>query len=408
MMLACARRSFAGLLCLSLALPACGEGDDSPGNGAIDGGLDGSVGGSLDGALNDARAGDHDGGGSRDGGGGLDHPMSCGASPFEANRVPANVLLVIDKSGSMNKTPAGFSTNKWTALTGALESALTSVQDDLTFGIDLYPVGDACHVPDGSNITVGLAQGSAHVQQIITTLAGTTAAGATPTAAALARALSYYTAGSGSALPGEKFVLLATDGGPNCNDALACTKEECTHNLEGVCFDPTKNCCTEEVGGPGANQYCLDNAETLSSVEALRQAGIPTVVVGIPGSEAFATLLDALAVAGGMPSDGATDYFAVTADGSGAGGLAEVLGRVTRQLIRTCDLQLASVPPDLNELNVEVDGATIPRGSADGWELDTSTNPPTVRLKGATCTAIKSDGAVSVNVTFGCPTVFYL
>ena len=38
-----------------------------------------------------------------------------------------------------------------------------------------------------------------------------------------ARAYDYFTTGAGKSLSGDRFVLLATDGGPNCNPSLTCT-----------------------------------------------------------------------------------------------------------------------------------------------------------------------------------------
>ena len=51
-----------------------------------------------------------------------------------------NVLLVIDKSGSMADKPAGFSTDKWSALKTALSSSLDAVKNSLSFGLELYPL----------------------------------------------------------------------------------------------------------------------------------------------------------------------------------------------------------------------------------------------------------------------------
>ena len=61
-----------------------------------------------------------DGGGTaRDGGGvggdGGAEP-TCGSSPFDASSEPVNMLLVIDKSGSMTDMPADFDSDKWTAM----------------------------------------------------------------------------------------------------------------------------------------------------------------------------------------------------------------------------------------------------------------------------------------------------
>ena len=79
-------------------------------------------------------------------------------------------------------------------------------------------------------------------------------------------------------------------------------------------------------------------------------------------------------------------------------------GTSSTRLITTCRLQLQSVPPDNDQLNVSVDGTLVPAG-ADGWRLDTSTMPPTVVLEGATCAKVQMNGASSVQIVYGCPTI---
>jgi hypothetical protein len=53
---------------------------------------------------------------------------TCGQSTIRASSKIVNILLVIDKSGSMTSTPAGFSTDKWTAMKMALSTALDQVK----------------------------------------------------------------------------------------------------------------------------------------------------------------------------------------------------------------------------------------------------------------------------------------
>lgn len=330
---------------------------------------------------------------------------TCGGMPFAASPVKADVLLVIDKSGSMAETPDGFGMDKWTAMRSALETALTMVKDDINIGLDLYPFPDECTVPQGDDVRVPVQEGGKALPKILDALDASDPSGGTPTAAALARARRYFTTGAGAALKGEHYVLLATDGGPNCNPKLACGADACTVNLDGQCPMAVDNCCDPTEAGAGAEAGCLDDAAGLAEIEALASAGVATFVVGIPGTEAYASSLDAFAVTGGRPNpDGPPAYFAVSAKG-GATGLADVLGVITQGLITSCRFRLDSAPPDPARLNVEIDGKAVPQTGADGWALDASADPPTVVLKGATCARIQSEGAQSVQVVYGCPTL---
>jgi hypothetical protein len=215
------------------------------------------------------------------------------------------------------------------------------------------------------------------------------------------RALEYFTTGAGKDVKGDRYVILATDGGPNCNSAITCDVDHCTANLDGTCA--TGNCCDPATGGSKID--CVDDASVTAQIEALATAGVKTFVIGIPGSEAYNTFLDQFAEAGKITSPSPPPkYFAVNAAG-GVGGLEAVFDLITGSLITTCRLQLASDPADPNKLNVVVDGKLVPQDGPDGWSLDTSTSPPTVVLRGATCTAMESKGAKVVEIQYGCPTI---
>ena len=337
---------------------------------------------------------------------------SCGGTTINATARDASLLLVIDKSGSMLQKPAGFSVKKWDALKTSLAAALGKAKTKMSLGLELFPydpvtpievacVGNCCSLPSGSAaITVPIESGPTAAPKILAAIDATSPGGATPTAEALKRAVDYYTTGAGKDVKGDKYVLLATDGGPNCNTSLTCDADHCTKNLDGTCGGG--NCCDSDGG---SKIDCLDDAEVTTQLGALKTAGVKTFIVGIPGSEVYNKYLDAFAVAGGITSPAAPPkYFAVNAAGDVAS-LTSVFELITGALITTCRLQLEKDPPDVSKLNVYVDGKLIPQGGPDGWELDTSTSPATVVLKGATCESMTTKGAKVVSIDYGCPTV---
>jgi hypothetical protein len=371
--------------------------------GAADPGTSGTSGSSAAGSIivSGSDGGDMSSGGAD----------TCGGTQLAAAPTAVNVLLVVDKSSSMQSTPTGFGDSKWNALRTALAAAIDATKGGVAFGLDFFPSSNdpsmplptACSLPSGGSPTVSVGSSSATSAAIKKALADNSPAGATPTAGALTRALEYFTKGAGSTLEGARYVLLATDGGPNCDTALTCLAASCTVNMDGICPANT-NCCDPKLDPDGPSK-CLDDDATTSVVAELAKANVKTFVVGIPGTEAYQTTLNALAVSGGATNPNAPpSYFAVTATG-GVKALSQVLTNITTGLITSCDLQLSENPPDLEQINVVIDGKTIPEGSTDGWSLDKTTSPPTVMLKGATCQTVETTGAQQVEVTFGCPTV---
>jgi hypothetical protein len=340
----------------------------------------------------------------------------CGATALHSSRPIVNMLLVVDKSSSMSITDE-FPDGRWKTLGDALGVALEQSESRISFGLEFFPFADdptatpdTCQTPTGMDVLVPVGAGTDTVPVIEKAFTTYAPAGGTPTADALAHALEYFEHGDGKNLPGTTYVLLATDGGPNCNADLTCDASTCTLNLE----DPTAtmkcnngSCCDVNLD-PAGPTNCLDQDRTVAQVGALAKAGVKTFVVGIPGSQFFAHTLDAIAQAGleENPS-GSPSYYAVTSS-DGPQGLTDVLTRITSGLITSCRLQLTSTPDDPNYeklLNVEIDGADVPQQGADGWSVDTTTSPPTIVLAGKTCDYMEQHGAERVQITYGCPTV---
>src|SRR5690606_3464832 len=165
---------------------------------------------------------------------------------------------------------------------------------------------NGCGVPAGGTIAVPVAAGQGAVDAVNAALTSkdNEPSGNTPAADALALAHEYFTEGAGTSLEGENYVLLAIDGGPNCNADLACAADSCTPIIDGICPVPDGGSCCSETEDPVRNLSCLDDERTLAQVQALQAAGITSFVVGIPGSDQapYEVLLDALAEAGGAPA----------------------------------------------------------------------------------------------------------
>lgn len=347
-----------------------------------------------------------------EGGSGAD----CGGQTVNAEPIQVNLLLVIDRSGSMTDTPDGFDDDKWTTMVGSLNTALDGIAGTMSVGIQFFPDADAddasgCGMPNGSDVAVPIADGQDAIAAVKSALASSdnTPDGNTPAADALELAHRYFTEGAGADLEGNNYVLLALDGGPNCDAGAMCGVDSCTVNIDqpdltAICTGQDGSCCGDGSDAT-LNESCLDSSGTKAQVEALADAGITTFVVGIPGSDqaAYETLLDELAVLGGAPASSDSPQFYQVAD---ATELSSTLVALTSDLVDSCELILENPPPDEEKVNVIIDGETLAKTGDDGWEFDDPENPTAIIIKGETCTTIETEGVQSVSVEYGCPTIY--
>jgi len=351
----------------------------------------------------------------------------CGFETQQAETLEVNVLLVIDKSASMNADPGDWGQTKWNALHGALSTALNQVRGVVSWGLELFPTsaGDipiptpcstpedrCCEMPEGAELNVPVASGAQNVTEILGQLNNTAdPSGGTPTAVALQRARDYYVNGAGADLSGDRYVLLVTDGAPNCNSDISCSIDTCTLNLEGEagssCLPPGEpnatNCCANRP------EACLDDSGTLTQIQALSDSGIQTIVVGIPGSELYQTNLEAFATAGGFTKlDGSIGYYEVTQEG-GVDELRDTFVEITTALVPECEIAITQEIPNLNLVNVAVDCEIIPRGEVTGtanhWFFDNNVAPTRIIIDGPICDTIRTEGVDRIDTVVGCPTV---
>jgi hypothetical protein len=227
------------------------------------------------------------------------------------------------------------------------------------------------------------------------TLGRIPANGGTPTAATL-----KSLAPAIEAIAGKRYVILATDGGPNCDATASCSADMCTYNIESQPGCPPggpPDCCTN--GNDGAGLSCLDSQPTIDGVTALAAAGVPVYVVGVPGSAPYADLLDQLATAGGTARGSEPQYYAV--DTTDQAALYAAMSQIAAKIAGTCVLTLNQAPPDPSLLNVFLDAMVLPQAGPNGWTLSGTV----VTILGTSCQQITQGDVIDVRVEAGCPTV---
>lgn len=288
----------------------------------------------------------------------------CG-EPQRLTLVAASVVLVLDRSGSMMRLLGAAGVTRDAALHSALGTALPDIDATTRLGALLYPVagatpdvGTICDLPAGG-LDVPIALGAA--SDVVRALEAHLPAGGTPTADAIARAHAALEAPAFAR--GPRAILLATDGGPNCNPSGLGT------DWYGVapesCIDGGIDVAT-----------CLDTERAVEAILAARGGGIPTYVVGMDVTLPVLTAsLDEMAVAGGRPRRGTPRFFAVERPVELQAALAEIAAEVPR-----CTFE-GPVPLEPEGGTVAVDGDPVPPGER-GWSMG---DDGTIVLHGEAC-----------------------
>ena len=319
--------------------------------------------------TSDGGRGDLMSSGTGTGQGGPSADANCGASMYGLEMLPPDMLIVFDRSSSMNDQNNNTSClgvtgcqSKWSQMTPALNQVVSQTARTVRWGLTYFPSGASfggCTVDS----TVSVAVGDNSAAAIMTSIAGTTPNGLTPTAAAITAAGNYL---ANVADPNPKYILLATDGQPNC-----------------------------ATGGTLTD----DTAGAVQAVTDVKSKGVGVFVVGISTSGTAAdTVLNKLAVAGGYPVAGATSYYPVrnTAE------LVSALGMITSKIASGCSFPLGKVPPAPDNIGIYADGNKVARDAshANGWDYNAAMT--SVTIYGPKCDDLMAGRIKTVQAFIGC------
>jgi len=309
-------------------------------------------------------------GGSGVGQPGLDGD-NCGLQNYGLQNVPPDLLIVEDKSGSMGNDftdtkcmRGAVCMTKWAAMVPGIEMVVTATDSTIRWGLKYFANNGTCGVTDGATVPIA----AMNAGPITTSLNATQPGGSTPTRVAINSAVAYLQT---VADPNPKFILLATDGEPNC--------------------------------APGAATDADDSAGAVAAVTAAAAAGFPVFVVGVGNVAPAVATLNMLADAGGKPQTGAMHYYPVGSTDE----LVSVL-KTIGGMIASCSFGLGQVPPDPTNVGVYANGNTamkIPKDPThvNGW--DYGAGMKSVVLYGAACDAVKAGTTKTIQAAFGCPGV---
>ncbi|MFT3710464.1 MAG: VWA domain-containing protein [Archangium sp.] len=306
----------------------------------------------------------------------LTEQVECIAGDFTLTTAAPEVMLVLDRSGSMSSTFG--SGTRWSTLESSLENVLPTVNEDIALGMALFPAASTssaeCRVADVPEYWPATGQ----VSKMLASLRSTSMVGGTPTAPALDLAASAFTSTKPRAM------VLATDGLPNCNASLN----------PASCACPSGTTCTTA-------QRCIDDARTLERLSAHATEGIPTWVIGIGDDVTGSALLDAMAVAGGRPASGTRKYVSAL----NASELQNAFAAI-RDELSSCVFTSPSVPDANGTITVQLDGVFVPQDASgvNGWTWSSLERGELV-LRGDWCSKAIAASAPVVRVSVTCEPV---
>jgi hypothetical protein len=305
----------------------------------------------------------------------VDAPV-CGLFRAPLERLPPDVLIVLDRSASMTGQvlPPGFDVGmfvtclllgncpmtaaKWDAMTGALKSSVMVSAATVNYGLKFFPSDENCGVTEGANVPVAANNFAAIGSAIDMTRPG----GFTPTATVMASAGRYL---MGLTRPNPRFVLLATDGEPTC--------------------------------GSGGGGMGTDAQAAITAVTNLASSGIPVYVIGIATQGMADATLSSMATAGGRPRNANPAYYPVQT----AADLSAALSAIGSQIAScTFTVKPPEPPADPNNVAVKANGVKVPKSDTDGWRF--GANMTSIELTGTWCTKIQAGTITNIEATFAC------
>ena len=279
----------------------------------------------------------------------------CGAESFDLTVVPPNVMIVLDRSGSMDGDVQDSNKTRWEVAKEAIAQLVTGFDADIRFGLDTY---SSCTGTECSAGSIVVPIGNQNAGPINGFLGG--------------KGLDYL-CNSGNPETSTGNTLYALIG-------------------EGSLQDPQRSNAVLLITDGGENTECKTVTNGAEAAAKLLSQPLPvkTYVVGF--SDAVIGSLAGIAEAGGTEAP-----FNANNPASLAAALTTIADAVA-----SCQFLLDSVPEDLTKIYVffDDDPAGVPLNAVDGWTYDPVTN--TITFHGSACAGIQLGTVTDVDVVFGC------
>ncbi len=308
--------------------------------------------------------------------------QSCGQMNVGVMPLPPDILIVQDKSGSMDEDDSGSSCkggcgskSKWSEVSAALTQVVTNTDTTINWGIKFFSDDGTCGASAAPAVTVAAGNGAA----VAGAISGTKTGGNTPTRDAITSGAAYLATLTDT---NPKYLLLATDGLPNCPVGCA-----------GMTGTLPKSCTNTD--NPS------EDMAAEMAVMAAAQQGFKTFVIGIGNVSTAQATLNQLATNGGVPqTGGTTSYYAATDPTALESALNAIIG-----VVASCTISLANAPTGFTNVAISADAGgnpiEIPADPTNGWSY--GPNMQSVNLNGTSCANLKNGTYTNFQFYYACP-----
>jgi hypothetical protein len=249
--------------------------------------------------------------------------------------------------------------SKWSQVTTAINQVVGNTQTTVRWGLKFFATAGGrggCTVNGTAEVPIGVMNAA----PIAAAIAAAKPGSSTPTQAAETQAAAYL---AGVPDPNPKYILLATDGLPNCKAG-------------GAAGDP-------------------DDVAAIAAVATAAGMGIPTFVVGIATNGMADGTLNMMAVNGGHPRAATPQYYPV----ANSSDLAAALTDIQSLVALPCQFQLGGVPSHLDAVTVLVGGQIVPMSE---WTYGPGNRSIIFPDVGALCASLKSGAVKDVRINLPC------
>lgn len=346
----------------------------------------------------------------------FDPDASCGAAAIPTQRIPGSMLIVFDRSGSMNDPASGSSgPSRWDVAEEAINAVLATTSDDLNVGLLFFPTGvdPECDVTLAPGVpAVEMGPLSTTRAQIMSQLAMTPDGGVTPVFDALRAGYAYLDT---LTTEGPRGVILVTDGENNCDG-----NTEASILAEALERRTSYGYLTYAIG--------LDNSSSFLSTLAFN-GGTPRTptCVGECYTDTVACNMTTPCATGTGPCllgmclrsamrVGECCHYDVSASGFRAE-LGAALEEISQAFLDSCIFELprgtdpTMFDPSLVNVGVTFTGesrTTVARStdaSVSSWNFTSDANEAVV-IQGPLCERLLTSEA-TVEIVLGCPTILF-